>query len=65
MITASLRKKAFNWGWLAYRGLVRYPHGREHGNRQAGVVQGEELRALHPDLQAAGREGNNGQGMGF
>jgi hypothetical protein len=29
------------------------------------VVQGEELRALHPDLQAAGREGNTGQGMGF
>ena len=43
---------------LAYtfRGLVHGHHGRGNGSTQAHMVLEKELRVLHPDLQAAGRE---------
>ena len=47
MTTATLIKKAFNLGWLAYsfRGSVHYDHEEKHGSMQADVVL--ELRVLH------------------
>ena len=55
-------KKTFNWG-LAHDfiGLVHYHHGRKHGSMQADTVLEKELKILHLDPQAAGRECNTGQ----
>ena len=42
---------------LQFRGLVHYlVHGRKHGGMQADMVMEKELRALHLDSQAVGRE---------
>ena len=57
MTMATLIKDNIELG-LAYsfRGLVHYHHGRKHGGMQADMVLEEELRALHLDQQAAGRD---------
>jgi len=39
----------------SFRDLVHYHHGGEHGSLQADMVL-EKFRALHPNMQAAGRE---------
>ena len=39
-----------------FRGLVYYQHGRKHGSTQADMVLEKELRILHLDLQATGKE---------
>ena len=44
----------------SFRGLVYYHHGRKHGDTQAGMVLEKQLRVLHPDPQAAGREKDTG-----
>ena len=66
-MTKETKKKTLNWG-LAYsfKGQVHDYHGREHGNRHAGMVLGQELRALH--LTTGGeREGGGSleHGRGF
>jgi hypothetical protein len=38
------------------RGLVHYHHGKKHGRMQADMVLKKELRVLHLDPQAAGKE---------
>ena len=40
----------------SFRGLVHYHHDGKHGGLQANIVLEKELRVLHLDLQAAGRE---------
>ena len=40
----------------SFRGLVRYHHGRKHGDMQAGTVLEKELRVLHLDTQAIGSD---------
>ena len=53
----TLIKESIELG-LAHRfiGLVHYHHGRKHGGTQADMVLEKELRVLHPDPKAAGRE---------
>jgi len=36
--------------------LVHSDHGRKQGYKLVDTVLEKELKALHPDLQAAGRE---------
>jgi hypothetical protein len=44
-------------------GLVHYHHGRKHGGMQVDLVLEKELRALHLDLQEAGKESDTGPGL--
>ena len=64
MIKATLIKENISLG-LAYsfRGSVHYHHGRKHGSMQADMVLEKELRVLHLDPQAAGRESDTGPGL--
>jgi hypothetical protein len=39
-----------------FRGLVHYCHCRKYGGTQAYTVLEKELRVLHPDQNAPGRE---------
>jgi hypothetical protein len=39
-----------------FRGLVHYHHDREQGSTLPDMMLEKELRVLHLDLQAAGRE---------
>ena len=57
MTTATLLKDNIEFG-LAYtfRGLIHYRHGGNHGTMQADMLLEKELRVLHLDRQAAGRE---------
>jgi hypothetical protein len=48
---------------LQFRGLVHYHHGGKHGGMQADTVLEEQLRVLHLDQQAAGRECHTGIGL--
>jgi hypothetical protein len=41
---------------LQFRGSVLYHHDWKHGSMQVDTVLEKELRVLHLDLQAAGRE---------
>jgi hypothetical protein len=41
---------------LQFRGSVHYQHGRKCGCAQTDMVLEKELRVLHLDPQAAGRE---------
>jgi hypothetical protein len=41
---------------LHIKGLVQYHQGGKHGSVQADMVMEKELRALHLDLQATGRD---------
>ena len=52
----SYKGKHFTGAGLQFRGLVYYHYGRKHGGMQADMVLEEELRALHLDQQAAGRD---------
>jgi hypothetical protein len=49
----------------SFRGLVHYHHGRKHDSRQANTVLEKELRVLHLESQAAGREKATEFGLGF
>ena len=57
MTTATLRKETISL-WLAYgfRILIHYHLGGKHGSTQTDTVLEKELRVLHLDQQAAGRE---------
>jgi hypothetical protein len=48
---------------LQFRGLVHYCQVRKHVSVQAGMVLEKELRVLHLDRQAAGRERHSGPGL--
>jgi hypothetical protein len=65
MTTATLIKANILLG-LAYtfRGLVCY-HGGKHDSMQADMVLERELRVLHQDPQAAGRESDTRPGLSF
>ena len=39
-----------------FRGLVHYYHGRKHGGTKADKLLEKELRVLHLEPKAAGRE---------
>jgi hypothetical protein len=56
MTKATLIDETISWG-LAYkfRGLVCFHHGGKHDSFQADMVLRKELRVLHLDIQAAGR----------
>ena len=57
MASATLVKESIELGLAcSFRGLAHYHHGREHSGAQADTVLEKKLKALHPDLQAAGRE---------
>ena len=43
--------------------LSSWQGGWQQAGRQAGMVLGKELRALHPDPQAAGRETSSAMGF--
>ena len=54
MTTETLIKENISLG-LAYR-FSDYCHDRKHGIGEADLVMAMELRALHLDWQAAGRQ---------
>ena len=41
---------------LSYRGLVYYYHSEKHDSMQVDMVLENEVRVLHLDPQAAGRD---------
>ena len=55
MTTATLIKKTFNWGWFTVQRFSPLSC-RKHGGTQADMVLEEELKVLHLDPQAAGRD---------
>jgi hypothetical protein len=63
-VNNSYKGNHFIFAGLKFRGLVHYHHGGEHGCMQADMVQKKELRVLHLDPQAAGRDGERGEGRG-
>ena len=48
-----LQGKIFSWSWLT---VQRGRHGGKYGSMKADMVLEKELRVLHPDLQATGKE---------
>ena len=49
-------------GLQVQKSTVHYHHGRKHGSIQADMVP-EELRVLHLNQQAVGRESDTGPGL--
>lgn len=49
----------------AVRGLVYYHHGEKHGSVHADLLLEKELRVLHGDQLAIGRECNTGRSWSF
>jgi hypothetical protein len=52
----SYKEKQLSGAGLQFRGLVHYHHGRKHGTVQADMVLEKELRVLHFEPQATGRQ---------
>ena len=47
----------------SFRDLVHYHQGEKHGSTQADLVLEEELRVLHLDTKAAGKDSDTGPGL--
>lgn len=59
----SYKRKVFSRGWLTvFRASAHYLHGRERSSRQADVILEKQLRVLHTDPEAAGKERTPGPG---
>jgi hypothetical protein len=54
-IASIIRENIYLGLAYTFRGLV-HCHGREHSSTQADMVLEKELRILHLDLQATGKE---------
>jgi hypothetical protein len=56
----SYKGKHFIGAGIQVKGLVHYCHGGKHGEAQADTMLEKEMRVLHPDPKAAGRETASG-----